>query len=285
MRPGLRRVLLTASIVWAVTYGGTMTDSSAEEPARTWHTEQAKLLDSPELINSTVRVLNGALPGTGKPYDAQKVSDELVQILFAELKDKNGIHAETALAALGALAGFSVQMALRETLVKPGKMPEDKVFVIVKTKIGESFYLSDLTNEGLFGAQPGVYSVYALVGGGAQKAGAKELPDNIEIRKYVAGTIGSDKFGIPRVPAEHKPHARPIELLGKFWNPVRNLLVLNVQAPLQWPLVLGLAAQKVIVMSKDSLDPAMAYRLVMETAVAMAMIDPRKVHYAYFQAY
>ena len=266
-------------------YGVTVTDRLAEEPARIWRTDQVKLLDSPELINSTVRVLNGALPGTGKPYDAQKVSDELVQMLFAELKDQHGIHAETVLATLGALAGFSVQMALRETLVKPGKMPEDKVFVIAKTKTGESFYLGDTVNEGLFGGKPGVYSVFALVGGGAQKAGAKELPDIKDIAGYVVSTLGSDKFGIPRVAAEHMPHAPPIELLDKFWNPVRNLMVLNVQAPLQWPLVLGLAAQKVIVMSKDSLDPAIAGKLVMETAVAMAKVDPAKVHCAYLQTY
>ncbi len=279
------RALLTASIVWTAVYGGTMTDGLAEEPARTWQTDQAKLLDSPELINSTVRVLKGAVPGTGKSYDSQRVSDEIVQILFAELKEERGIHGETVLATLGALAGFSVQMALRETLVKTGKMPEDKVFIIVKTKSGENFYLGELTNGGLFGVKSAAYSVFAIVGGGAQEAGAKELPDVKDINRYVVSTIGSDKFGIPRVPAAHMPHALPIDLLSKFWNPVRNLLVLKVQEPLQWPLVLALAAQKVIVMYKDLLDPALAGKLVMETAVAMAEVDPTKIHYAYFQAY
>jgi hypothetical protein len=262
-----------------------MADTPAEEPLRVWHTDRVKLLDSTELINNSVRVLNGALPGTGKPYDAQKVSDELVQILFAELKDEHGVHAETVLATLGALAGFSVQMSLRETLVKPSKMPEDKVFAIAKTTTGESFYLGDLLNEGLFGGKPGVYSVYALVGGGAQKAGAKELPNINDIAGYVVSTLGTDKFGIPRISAEHMPHATPIDLLNKFWNPTRNLLVLTVQAPLHWPLVFSHAAQKVIVMCKDSLDPAIAGKLVMETAIAMAKIDPAKVHNAYFQTY
>src|SRR5919206_3476401 len=111
-----------------------MNDGAAAEAARTWHTDQVKILDSPDLINSTVRVLKGALPGTNKTYDAQKVSDDLVQMLLAELKHQNGVHAETLLVTLGALAGFSVQMSLRETLVKPGKVPEDKAFVIAKTK-------------------------------------------------------------------------------------------------------------------------------------------------------
>jgi hypothetical protein len=100
----------------------------------------------------------------------------------------------------------------------------------------------------------------------------------------LASTVGSDKFGVPRVPAEHMPHALPAALLDKFWNPTRNFLVLSVQAPMHWPFVLANAAQNVIVMSKDSFDPAMAGKLVMETATAMAKIDPAKVHYAYFQA-
>jgi hypothetical protein len=279
----LHRTLLTALIVVTLGCGGTMADSLAEEPARKWHTDKVTFLDSPEFVSSTIRILNGALPGTGKPFDAQKVSDDLVQMLFAELQDQHGIHAETVLATLGALAGFSVQMALRETLVKPGKMLEDKVFVIVETKTGERFYLGDSSNEGLFGGNPGVYSVYAMVAGGSQKAGAKELPNINDIVGYIAKTLGSDKFGIPRVPAGHMPHASPISLLDKFWNPVRNFMVISVQAPLQWPLVLGLVAQKVIVMGKDSVEPAMAGRLVMETAVAMAKIDPANVHYAYFQ--
>jgi hypothetical protein len=81
------------------------------------------------------------------------------------------------------------------------------------------------------------------------------------------------------------PHGRSIDLLNKFWNPVRNFLVLKVKDPRQWPFVIALAAQKVIVMYKDLLDPAVAGTLVMETAIAMAIIDPTRVHYAYFQAY
>jgi hypothetical protein len=116
----------------------------------------------------------------------------------------------------------------------------------------------------------GVYSVYAVAGGGAQKADAKELPDVEDIARYVPGTLGSDRFGVPRVPAGHTPHRPPIVVLDKFWNPMRNFLVLNVQAPVRWPLVLALAAQKVILMGKDTLDPALAGKLVMETAAAMA---------------
>jgi hypothetical protein len=256
--------------------------------ARTWQTDKAKFLDDPAFMDAFVRIMNG-VPGTNKPSNnPQQRMTDLLQMLFgelAEVKDGKGfVHIETLLTALGALAGFSVQMALRETYVKPGKIPENKLFVAIKTTAGETLYLGDHLNEGLFGREPGVLSVYALVAGGAKEAGAKELPDVIDIVKYVTSTHGTDKFGIPRVPAKHMPHARPIELLDKFWSPVRNFMVMSVQEPIQWIFVLAQSAQKVIMDSRNLLDPALAAQLVMETATAMAKIDPARIHNAYFQA-
>src|SRR5215469_2736701 len=57
----------------------------AEDAPRTWQTHTARFLEDPSLINSTVRVLNGAIPGTNKQYDSHKVADELIQMLSAEL--------------------------------------------------------------------------------------------------------------------------------------------------------------------------------------------------------
>ena len=92
-----------------------------EDEPMTWQTAKARSLDDPEFLNSTVRALNGAVPGTNGPYDAPEVADELVQILSAELREQSGVHPETVMTALGALAGFAVQMALRETFGEAGK--------------------------------------------------------------------------------------------------------------------------------------------------------------------
>lgn len=104
-----------------------------------------------------------------------------------------------------------------------------------------------------------------------------------DIARHTAATIGSEKFGVPRVLARRMPRIPPVELLHRFWNPIRNFLVLNVKEPMQWLLVLSLAAQKAIVADKDTLDPALAARLIMESAVAMAKLDPARVRHAYFQ--
>ena len=255
------------------------------EAARTWQTEKVMFLDSKEFINSTTKFLKGAVPGTDKQYDAHKISADLVEMLFAELNDSTGVHVETALATLGALAGFSGQMAIREELVKSGKVSEDKAFAIVRTKNGESYYFGDLLNEILFQSKPGSLSIYSIVAGAAQQSGAKELPDMTDIAGHVARTVGSDSFGAPRVPPRHLPKKSTIALLDRFWNPVRNFLVINTPSPGQWPFVLALAAQKVIFMAKGVIDPAVAAKIVMETAAPMTNMDPAKVHFAHFHPY
>jgi hypothetical protein len=243
------------------------------------------LLDNPELINATVRAVNGRIPGTNKEYDANKVSSEIVEMLFAELSDASGVHLETVLTTQGALAGFAGQMAIRETLIKPGKIPEDKAFLIATTNFGETYYFGDLLNEILFSNKPGIVSVSGMIGGAAQQSGAKTLPDIRDIVRHVAGTVGGGGFGIPRLPSHLMPRIPPIELLDRFWNPMRNFLVVNVHSPTQWPLVMALAAQKVIVMAKDTLDPALAAQIVMEAMIPWASINPAKIHFAYFQSY
>ena len=58
--------------------------------------------------------------------------------------------------------------------------------------------------------------------------------------------------------------------LNKFWNPIRNRLILTGHAPLVRPFVLGLVAQKLIIAAKDIIDPALAAKIVMEAAVPLA---------------
>jgi hypothetical protein len=262
-----------------------MNHGSAGDFSRTWQTERMTLLDNREFINATVRAVSGGIPGTNKPYDANKVSSELIEMLFAELSESSGVHPETALTTLGALAGFSGQMAIRENLIKTGKIAEDKAFVVARTNRGETYYFGDLLSEILFSNKPDIVSISGMVGGAAQQSGAKTLPDVGDIARHVAGSVAGGGFGVPRLPPHHMPRIPPIELLDRFWNPMRNFLVVNVHSPAQWPLVFGLAARKVIVMAKDTLDPALAAQIVMETTIPLASVDPAKIHFADFRSY
>ena len=179
--------------------------------------------------------------------------------------------------ALGALSGFGVQMAIREVVVKPGKMPEDKAFVIIKTKDGKTYYFGDLLNGGLFGTPSSKISVWSLIGSAAHNAGAKALPDIREIAAHDAKVLGTKDFGIPRVPEAFQPRETPYNVLRSDWRDMQELLVRYGVPPMFWGWTFALGAQHLILHNKDAFDPAVAATIAMEAAISMSKIDPRDV--------
>ncbi len=79
------------------------------------------------------------------------LTEEILKILLAGYVDDQGIHIETALSTLGALAGFATQMGLRQALIDTGKAREDEVFVIVEALNGDAVAFSA---EQSFGDRP-----------------------------------------------------------------------------------------------------------------------------------
>lgn len=249
---------------------------------RTMKTPRGQFLDHPDFHAKVQQLVKGGLAGTGKPYQAAAVAEQVIELLLGEMSEAGNTHAETVLTTLGALAGFAVQMAIREEFIKSGKISAEKAFNVITTKDGSIYYFGDILNEGLVTSRPGNNSVWTLVGGAAHKLGAKNLPDLKDLFGHVSRTVGGKDFGIPRLPAHNMPHRLPLELLDNFWNPVRNHLAVSVSSPAQWPLVLAYAAQLVIVRMKETINPGLAAQIVMESAIPMSKVDPVRVYGAYF---
>jgi hypothetical protein len=133
----------------------------------------------------------------------------------------------------------------------------------------------------------GFLAAAALQAGVAQK----DLPDIREMFGYVANTIGTPDFGIPRPAQEHPTHLTPRKALESFW-PGTKALLSNADGVLvsgliglddlrdtgvaeaHWPLVNALVTRQLVPMAKDTLDPRIAFSLVMESAIAMSKVDP-----------
>jgi hypothetical protein len=125
-------------------------------------------------------------------------------------------------------------------------------------------------NETVAGAQ---YSVWGLSAGAAQQLGAKEYPDLEDIFKHVSSVLGTDGFGIPRVPEAHRAGALPIAYLKALWAPLLPVVKLCCEKPEHWPILYGLAIQDAIHFGKDVLDPSLAISIVMESAIPMSKVD------------
>jgi hypothetical protein len=194
---------------------------------------------------------------------------EVFQRLLDGMKDSKGVHVESLLTALGALAGYACQANLRAQALAKG-MPETAPFRVIGTKNGKQYFFGDPLNNALAGSQ---HSVWSLVGGAAQHAGAKDFPDLNEIFQHTSSVLGSEQFGIPRVPDNHKPAGTPLNYLKAFWPALFPTVKLFCPNPVDWPILYSLAIQEAIYAGKEAVDPGLAFRIVMESAIPMSKVD------------
>lgn len=198
---------------------------------------------------------------------AKEVFHRLIELM--KKIDAKGIHADTLLCILGTLAGYSCQASLRSEFVEEKGMSEKVVFTIIGCADGSQYFFGDMVNKPLAENQ---YSVWALATGTVKHLGVQQLININDIFSHVVGTVGSNNFGIPRIPEGHNVGDLPQNYLKHLW-PVFLPVAKQFCPASEWPILFGLAVQEGIVFCKDVIDPLLALSIVMECAVPMAKID------------
>ena len=193
---------------------------------------------------------------------------EIVQWLLVAMKSEKGVHIESLLAVLGALAGYSCQASVREQARLGGSSQES--LVVANGTDGKKYFFGDALNKPLAEDQ---HSIWGLAADAAQKNGCEQLPDLGAIFKHTAESVGGVAFRIPRIPANHKPGDLPINYLTALWPKVRPTLEEFCAQPSEWPVLLGLSIQDAILKAKGVIDPRLALEIVMEYAVPMSKVD------------
>ena len=227
----------------------------------------------------------------------------LRESMLAWLKTERGVHLETLLCSIGALAGFAAQTAAFrrvETRDFPGADPKmataamaehlrnANLMVVANAKSGEAFYFGDLINGYIVPQPTNAYALWNFVAAAAIETGLPpaELPDCRGMFQFIAQSVGSPEFGVPRVAKEHQPQLAPRAALNLFWPRARFILTREDGPgpakgrhvpPNYWPLVIDLVAWQCLLMSKGKLDPKIAVALLMESAIAMSKVDPKTV--------
>jgi hypothetical protein len=221
-----------------------------------------------------------ALASLLKAIEERRAEDPLIgakiagkQILtnvLGGMKTERGVHVESFLTALGAIAGFACQMGLRAEAEAKGEKP---ALVIVKGADGRVFYFGDPLNARVAESR---YSVWSLCAGMAQHLGGEILDVN-EIFAHVVRTVGSSDFGKPRFPGAGSAGDLPANYVRMIWPMARRILGDLRIDPSEWHIGAGLAGQQAIEMTKDTIDPGEALKIVMESAIPMSKLDPREV--------
>lgn len=209
------------------------------------------------------------------PYIVNKVTaKDLNANLLEILKDGRGVHIETALAALGSLAGFAciVQAWFEQKAnADPGR-PQG--LHVVSTDDGQRFFFGDLINAALLESPT---SIWGLTGGMAKHLGAQSLPDVTDIVAHVAKSVGSESFGVPRIAEGHSPMDTPINLVSRLWPMLAPVMTRYTSNARDLPITLGFSIQQLMEQGRSALDPSVAALIVMECAVPMAHVDPDTV--------
>lgn len=199
---------------------------------------------------------------------------ELLERLIAAMKTEKGVHAESLLCALASLAGYACQAAVRAEWVEEKGQLETKAFTIISTNNGQRFFFGDLPNQALIEQE---YSVLRLSAGVARELGAEKEFDFKSVFEHVAASIGSDSFGVPRLPDGHRPGDLPIKYLQVLWPNCLALVKEFCAKPAEWPILFGIAIQQAMLYCKAIMPPDLALTIVMESAVPMAKVDLQAV--------
>lgn len=203
-------------------------------------------------------------------FGVKKGGKEVAAKLFAAMSGEKGIHLESLLCALGAIAGYSCQISVREEFVHQQGRPEKEVFIVVNSKLnGSSYFFGDLLNKPLAESR---YSVWSLSSGATQKLGLVKLIDLHDIFRHVTDTLGLASFGVPRIPAEHGAKELPINYVRFLWPQLFPLAQRYCSKPGDWPVLFGVAVQEILFASKGLIDPELALKIVMESAIPMSKI-------------
>lgn len=235
-------------------------------------------------------------PVTGYPWQPESTITgnlaigNLRENLLKSLKTQRGIHTETLLTAVGALAGFAAQNAALTQVTSPDPTASRLSIAIARGKAGEQYVFGDAVNVYLYPEPNSTLPLFALVGGAVIQAGLTpdQVPDYKEMAKHVAAVVGGPEFGILRVPPDHQPQLQPLELLRKLWPLTRGVMRLPLpksippdrEPPLKeihWPIIVSLVAVQFIAMTKGVLNPSLGAALVMESAVITSKIDPETI--------
>lgn len=202
------------------------------------------------------------------------VSREILARLMKASTTERGVHIESALARLAALAGYACQAGVRAELVHRQGLAENKVFIRVETQGGGRYFMGDPLNKPLVESQ---HSVWSLALGMARHLGWKGELDLDELFRHVAGSLGSPAFGQPRLPEGHPIGEPLIDGLKVLWPAYLPLLKDFCASPLEWPIAYAMAVQQLMEQGKAVLEPGLALRLVMECAVPMSKVDLEQV--------
>lgn len=198
-------------------------------------------------------------------------AEQVKSWLMTASETERGVHVETLLVSLGALGGVACQIAARHALMRDGSRDWESPWVIAEGGDGRRYFLGDAINHFLLEDR---LSLWSLAAGIISQISDRPAPDFVPIVRHVSGTIGGDAFGQIRYPAGTSAGDLPVNYVRHWFPDVWDIVLRLEIDPIEAPILFGLAAQEVLLLVREVVEPSVALELLMEAAIAMAKVDP-----------
>jgi hypothetical protein len=195
-------------------------------------------------------------------------SEVALEMLLDQLGTERGVHAETLMACTGVLMGQSSQASLLTDARQEGRSRVPGLQV-VQCQDGSTCLVGDPLNRQLM---DGYASPWAVLSEAAQQEGCDSLPEMEQLLLDGIARLGTPAFGTPQVPAEHAPQRLEPAAQENLWLLIRPLCLSCCSEPREWPLLCGLLAVRALRLVKPHLEPALAFRLAMDSAIDAAKV-------------
>jgi hypothetical protein len=201
------------------------------------------------------------------------------------------LHAETLLAAAGAVCGYCCQRAVLDRIDAGERISEDRLLTL-RGANGHNYFAGDALNEMFYGgtssASPPAANLWCLMNGTAVGNGlpANQLPTSSEILGPMAETLGQAGEGCPSTGPKHQPLMPVHDLLNIIWPLVSDCLqgrfgVIGGRAypaPVRiWPAVSAWEAVQCFGKMLPVLDPRVGLLIVMQSAAFASKLNSKRV--------
>lgn len=200
--------------------------------------------------------------------EAGRIVTDTTSCLLRELGSASGgCYVESAICAAGALAGYACQAAA--CVDESGKISTTTVLQHTVSATGESYFCDERIFFHLIEAE---YSVVNIAKKTCEKFDRKLDIDVEEVINYARNNVGMVSYGIPRVALAPERVGSPEAYVRQLWPMQIATIQPQCPSPASWPILFGLVTNSLLVMAKQSVDPVVGLRLVLEAAIPMSMI-------------
>lgn len=207
------------------------------------------------------------------PLVGAKVGSKVaLDMLIDQLTSERGVHAESLMAWAGVLVGLSVQASLWAEAEQAGQTRIPGIQRVTCRDTSERLVGEPITTR----LMEGYGSPWQLLREAARQEGGQSLPEGEELLLASIQRIGTPAFGHPAVPASHAPQVLEADGQTSLWRLYLPLCVACCQAPEEWPLLFGLLASRALKLVKATLEPDLAMRLAMDSAIDAAKLPLSK---------